>query len=281
MKLKFSFLFIFLFTAYLLPQQYIFQSSIGNFRSASAFYITSAGFFYVTDKNSDEVFKLDTLGNRLKDTGGYGWTESTFDHPSDVFATPLNVYVSDKNNHRIERFDKNLNFISQLFTRNNDNPSERFGFPLSCATSNLGDMYILDSENKRVIKFNSFGQFVQNFGGFDAGAFALINPKKLAISPSNDVYVLDDYRLVIFDQYGNGVRIINLDKNFINLNIVGDKLTLNSKQDIYSADFKKPEIELTKLNLIGSINDLIVSSLIFGNDLYVLLKNEILIFRKN
>ncbi len=269
------------FTISVLPQQYVLQGSIGSFRNASAFYITTAGFFYITDKSSDEVFKLDTLGSKLKDAGGYGWTESTFDHPSDVFATPLNVYVSDKNNHRIERFDKNLNFISQLFTRNNENSSERFGFPLSCATSNLGDMYILDSENKRIIKFNSFGQFVQNFGGFDAGAFALINPKKLAVSPSNDIYVLDDYRLVIFDQYGNGVRIINLDKDFINLNIVGNELTLNSKLEIYSANFEKSEVELTKINLIGRINDLIVSSLIFRNNLYVLLKNEILIFRKN
>lgn len=278
MRIKLSILITFLLVLSVYPQNYVFQGTIGSFRSASAFCITSAGMFYVTDKISDEVYKLDTLGNRLKDTGGYGWTESTFDQPADVFATPLNVYVTDKNNHRIQRFDKNLNFISQLSTRNDQNEDERFGFPLSCETSNQGDMYILDSENKRVIKFNSFGQFVQNFGGFDAGAFTLTNPKKLAISPNNDIYVLDDRRLVIFDQYGNGMKIINLDEIFISINIVGYNLTLNSISDVYIANFQNPDLELIKVKLIGNEGDTIVSSLIFGNKLYVLTKNEILIF---
>ena len=123
MKYLFTIIFCAIFTIVSYSQQYILNGTIGNFRNASSFYVTSAGFIYVTDISSDEIIKIDTLGNKLKDAGGYGWTESTFDYPSDVFATPLNVYVSDKNNHRIERFDKNLNYISQLFTRNNENPS--------------------------------------------------------------------------------------------------------------------------------------------------------------
>ncbi|HKI77891.1 MAG TPA: NHL repeat-containing protein [Ignavibacteriaceae bacterium] len=279
MKLKFLILLSLTYTFTALSQQYVLQGSIGNFRNASSFYVTSAGFIYVTDVSSDEIIKIDTLGNKLKDAGGYGWAESTFDYPSDVFATPLNVYVSDKNNHRIERFDKNLNYISQLFTRNNENPSERFGYPISCATSNQGDLYILDSENKRIIKFNLFGQFEQNFGGFDAGAFALQDPKKLSVSPSNNIYVLDEFRIVIFDQFGNGIRIINLEENFSDINIVANHLTANNKQHIYIANLKNSQPELVKATLIGEINDIIVSSLIFGNKLYILLKNEILVFQ--
>lgn len=263
------------------PQPFVYQGSIGSFRDASAFCITSAGFLYVTDKGSDEVYKLDTLGNKLKDAGGYGWTESTFDQPSDVFATPLNVYVCDKNNHRIERFDKNLNFISQLYTREDQNTDERFGFPLGCVTSNQGDMYILDSENKRIIKFNSFGDFVQNFGGFDAGIYSLNNPQKLAVSPDNNIYVLDNKRLVIFDQYGNGIKIINLDEKFIGINIVGYYLTLNSASEIFIANLNKQDVELTKAQLVASPKDSFVSSIIFNGKLYALTKNEICIFSKN
>ena len=281
MKTRLSVFISLLLVLPLYPQTFVYQGSIGKFRNASAFYITSAGFLYITDKNSDEVYKLDTLGNKLKDTGGYGWTEATFDQPSDVFATPLNVYVCDKNNHRIERFDKNLNFISQLYTRESQNPDERFGFPLSCVTSNQGDMYILDSENKRVIKFNSFGNFVQNFGGFDAGIYSLNNPKKLAVSPDNNIYVLDDKKLVIFDQYGNGIKIIPLDEDFIGINIIGNNLTLNSASDIYTANLNKQDVELIKAKLIANPKDSFVSSLIFGQKLYVLTKNEIWIFTKN
>lgn len=280
MRLKTSIFLVILFAASIYPQQYVYQGSIGNFRNASGFSLSASGFFYVTDISSDEVIKLDTLGNKLRDAGGYGWTESTFDHPSGVFATPLNIYVCDKNNHRIERFDKDLNFISQLFTRNNDNTAEHFGYPLSCATSNQGDLYILDSENKRIIKFNMFGQFVQNFGGFDAGAFALINPKKLAVSPSNNIYVLDERRLLIFDQYGNGVNILNLDENFINMNIYDNNFSINSLQNIYSATLAGPDIQINKVMLIGSPKNVFVSSLIAGNKLYVLVRNEILVFNK-
>src|SRR3972149_759428 len=177
-------------------QNFVFQESIGDFRNASSFYITSAGNFYVTDNNSDEVIKIDTLGNLLEDTGGYGWTESTFDNPSDVFATPLNVYVSDKNNHRIQRFDKNLNLI----------------------------------------------------------------------------YVLDEDRIVIFDQYGNGVNIFYLPGFINNLQIVGNILTLNNKQDIYAASLKDSQLQLEKLTFIGNFNDVIISSLVFGNNLYVLVR---------
>lgn len=280
MALKPAFILSFFLALNIFPQQYVFQGSIGNFRNASAFYISASGFFYVTDTGSDEIIKLDTLGHKLKDAGGYGWTESTFDYPADVFATPLNIYVADKNNHRIERFDKDLNFISQLFTRNNENSAQRFGFPLSCATSNQGDLYILDSENKRVIKFNSFGQFVQNFGGFDAGAFSLVNPQKLAVSPSNNIYVLDERRLVIFDQFGTGTGIMNLNENFININILGDNLSINSLQNIYSANLDNSEISFMKVVLIGTPRNVFVSTLIAGNKLYVLVKNEILIFNK-
>ena len=281
MKTILSILVTLLFTLSAYAQNYVFQGQIGNFRNASSFCITSAGFFYVTDKTSDEVFKLDTLGNKLKDTGGYGWTESTFDQPVDVFATPLNVYVSDKNNHRIQRFDKNLNFISQLYTRDDPNNDERFGFPLCCVTSNQGDMYILDSENKRIIKFNTFGQFVQDFGGFDAGAYALSDPKKMAVSPNNDIYVLDDKKLIIFDQYGNGLRMISLNENFNDINITGNNLTLTSDSLIYIANFKNPYIELSKLALVASPGDGFVSSLIFMKKLYVLTNNEIWIFTEN
>ena len=281
MKTFLSFIVALLFTLPTIAQNYVFEGQIGSFRNASSFCITSAGFFYVTDKTSDEVFRLDTLGNKLQDTGGYGWTESTFDQPVDVFATPLNVYVSDKNNHRIQRFDKNLNFISQLYTRNDPNTDERFGFPLSCVTSNQGDMYILDSENKRIIKFNTFGQFVQDFGGFDAGAYALSDPKKMAVSPNNDIYVLDDKKLIIFDQYGNGLRMISLNENFNDINITGNNLTLTSDSLIYIANFKNPYIELSKLALVASPGDGFVSSLIFMKKLYVLTNNEIWIFTEN
>ncbi|HEX9252018.1 MAG TPA: hypothetical protein VF870_07225, partial [Ignavibacteriaceae bacterium] len=108
-------------------QSFNYTESIGKFKKASSFYITANGLIYVSDSGSDEIVLLDTLGNVLKTFGGYGWDQNSFDDPADVFADPLTIYVADKNNHKIKRFDKNLNFIYALYTRDSDIQEEQFG----------------------------------------------------------------------------------------------------------------------------------------------------------
>lgn len=282
MMRKFITLGIILFcSAVILPQNYTYVNSIGKFKDASAFCINSAGIIYLTDASTDEVYKLDTLGSVLKYAGGYGWNQSEFDHPSSVFATPLNVYVSDKNNHRIQRFDKDLNFISQLYTRENDNQSERFGYPLGCVTSLQGDLYVLDSENKRILKFDMFGNFSQNFGGYDAGIYALSNPLQIAVSPSNNIYVLDDStKIVVFDQYGNGTGILSLEGKNRGMNIVFSNLTVNSVNGIYRSVLNSDNTKLSRLNLNGyGEGEKFISSLVFNGKLYVLTAKSILVFQ--
>ncbi len=276
----FKFLFFFIImNGIMFPQTFVYNSSIGKFKDAASFDITSSGFIYVTDKNTDEIYKLDTLGNVLKYAGGYGWDSGLFDDPSDVFANPLSVYVCDKNNHRVERFDKYLNYVSQLYTRDSDTRGERFGYPLSCAVSQQGDLYILDSENKRIIKFDLFGKYVLNFGGYDAGKYTLSDPLKLAVSPNNDIYVIDGKRIVVFDQYGNGLSIINSGENLKGINIIFSSMTVNTDSKILFANLSSPDLALNTLSLTGiDITGNIISSLIFNGKLYVLTPNKILMF---
>ena len=277
-----TFLAIIFFSTTIFCQTYIFNYSFGKFTSASAFSITSSGFIYIADDGDDSLIKLDTLGNVIKEIGGYGWGESAFDTPTDVFANPLNVYICDKQNHRVQAFDKDLNFISELSTRERDNPEERFGYPLSCALSSMGDLYVLDSENIRVLKFDLFGNYIQNFGGFDWGIFSLKNPKKLAVNSDNSVLVLDDSVLVIYDQFGNGKDKINLGNTFTSLKISSGTLILNNENEIFMGSFGIGENTLSKINLIGSDERLkILSCSVFNNKLYVLTPNEIFVFNKS
>ena len=91
---------LFATASYILPQSIIYSGQIGSFTSAKSFSINSLGYIYVSDVSSNEIIKLDTLGKVIKTVGGYGWNESSFDYPVDVFATPLNIYVADKNNNQ-------------------------------------------------------------------------------------------------------------------------------------------------------------------------------------
>jgi hypothetical protein len=256
--------------------------SFGNFSSASAFSITPTGFIYIADDGDDSLIKLDTLGNVIKEIGGYGWGESAFDTPSDIFATSLNVFVCDKRNHRVQAFDKDLNFISELFTRERDNSEERFGYPLSCAISSMGDLYVLDSENIRVLKFDLFGNYIQNFGGFDAGIFSLKNPQKLAMNFDNSILVLDDSILVVYDQFGNGKEKIKLGKSFKNLKTTFITVIINNDNEIYTGSIGISENNLSKINLIGYGAELKILSCSFFNDkLYVLTPKEIFVLNKS
>jgi hypothetical protein len=273
-------IFFILLQSWTYPQTYIYQGSIGAFINASSFHINSAGFLLITDSGNDEIYKMDTLGKVRKTTGGHGWGESTFDNPVDIFATPLSIYIADKNNNRIKRFDKDLNPISSLYTRDNDNPNSRFGYPLSCVIAPQGDLFILDSENKRILKFDLFGNFIQNFGGYDYGKYALNNPAAMAVDQNNYLYVADGRTILIYDQFGNGIGEIKGMEDFVSINIIFNNMTINSKDQIYYYDLSERtgQLENIKINSEEITGD-IQSTLIFNNKLYVLTSKEIQIFQ--
>lgn len=261
-----------------LAQSYEYQSSIGNFSDASSFFITANGNVYVTDSYKNEILLLDTLGNEIKSIGGYGWDDNSFDDPSDIFADPLTVYVADKNNHSLKRFDKNLNFISSLYKRDSQNLEEQFGYPNSCATSNQGDLYFIDSENNRIMKFDVFGNFITSFGGLDAGKYQLNNPKQLAISSANNVYVIDDKSIIYFDHYGNGINKIELTIQPKSIRILFDTLVITCENDIYISNLKAQEIKLNIVDFSGFKINNMVSALSLNSKLYILTGDSILIF---
>lgn len=279
MHLKFLLFLLLLLSSKIYPQQFQYERSIGTFKNATSFYFNSTGAVFVTDNITDEVYQLDTLGHLWNFIGGYGWEINAFDDPVDIFADPLRVFVTDKNNHRIQRFDKNLNFIFQFYTRDNEVEEERFGLPFSAISSNLGDVYILDSENIRILKFDLFGNFIQQIGGYDYGSFSLSNPKQLAVSMQNEIYVIDGNYIYIYDNYGTGLNEIETPEEMVSIRIIFQWLTVNSEDRIYLSNLNSKEQKLIEANLTGYDEDIkIVSSLIFNSKLYVLTPNAILIF---
>jgi hypothetical protein len=272
---------LFLFNFLSFPQTFLYERSFGDFENASSFYINPVGYIFVTDIDADEIYVLDTLGNMIHSIGGYGWNESAFDSPVDIFADALTIFVADKNNHRIQRFDKNLNFIFQVSTRESEIEEERFGYPLSGVTSNLGDIFILDSENSRIIKFDLFGNFLQNFGGYDYGNYSLEQPKQLAVSMQNNIFVIDKNQIIIFDAYGNGIGKAESDEDFMSIRIIFNWLTVCTEQNIYLANLKSPDLNIKEVILDGvDYYTEVVSSLVFNKKLYVLSKNNILVFNR-
>ncbi|MFC2102981.1 NHL repeat-containing protein [Bacteroidota bacterium] len=268
-----------LFCINIYAQKFLYERSIGEFNNATSFYINPAGILFVTDDFTDEVYQLDTLGNLLNTIGGYGWDINAFDDPVDIYADPLTVFVTDKNNHRIQMFDKNLNFIFEFNSRESEIEEERFGYPVSTVQSNQGDVIILDSENKKILKFNLFGDFIQTIGGYDYGSYTLSDPKKLAVSMRNNIYVLDDQSIFIYDSYGTGIGNIETPEEIHSIRIIFNWLSINSEEKVYITNLSGKEKKLIEVSLNGYDDEIkIVSSMIFKYKLFLLTAKNILIF---
>jgi len=257
-------------------QQPILSHQIGNFSNAESFSISPSGFIYVTDSKQNEVYKLNLNGIVLRYIGGYGWSQSTFDNPVDIFASTLNVYVTDENNDRIQFFDKDLNFISEFNSNNIANPQYDFRYPTSAVISPLGDLFILDSDNSRILKFDLNGNFSLEIGNYDAGSFALRNPLKFDISSDSKLFVLDGNEIKLFDQFGGGLHKFPIDSGAVNLQLQFDVLAISYPHKVKLFNMRSKERNM--IDYFFDDQDTIKDALVYKDQLFVLTENTILVY---
>ncbi len=182
------------------------ESSL-SFQKPSSVTVGTSGSFFVCDQEANTVFFFSRIGASPRTVGGFGWGQTTFDRPTGVASDGINTYVADYGNHRIQRYDRTVNFVSTLSTRDTSVERARFGFPLGVALSRHGDMFVLDGENSRVVKFTSQSQFERTVGDVESG-YRLKHPLRLAVTVDDRVVVLEPDQLVEFDFSGNYVRSV-------------------------------------------------------------------------
>jgi len=199
----------------------------GKFEKAVAISIDNTGNVFVIDQGKNQFTKFSSDGDSIFSVGSQGWKDSEFDKPTDICAkNGLDIFISDYNNHRIQRYNRKMNFIGTLFTRDDESSLARFRFPLSVMMNSKGELLVVEGENKRVVKFSKFEKAEQSVGGFDAGKGKLKMPIQIDIDSSDRVFVLERTRIVVFDSFGNFLQIIG-DGKFHNANgfcIVGDDI---------------------------------------------------------
>jgi hypothetical protein len=176
--------------------------SIGSFQRARRIDVRQDGSVYVIDSDGNMVYQYLNLSDPPRVLGGFGWGTTTFDKPTGISTDGVNIYISDYGNHRIQRFDRYFNYISSLSTRDTSDALLRFGYPLDVAISELGDLFLIDGENIRILKFNQMFFLERSFGDINAGRGRLQNPVKLLVTASR-IYVGERTRIVTYDYFGN------------------------------------------------------------------------------
>jgi hypothetical protein len=167
------------------------------------------GNIFVLDARAGTLTLYDRGMQIVTQTGGPGWENGRFDEPAGLWArNGLDVFVADFGNHRVQRFDRSLSFVSSLSTREAQNPRERIGYPTDVALSRLGDLFVCDTENIRIAKVNAQNQVEFTFGDFGAGRGRLSHPTQVEIGPGETILVLDPPRVVLFDSFGNFISTL-------------------------------------------------------------------------
>jgi len=155
-----------------------------------------------------------------------------------------NIYVTDKGNDRIQKFDSNGKYITQWSSYYNN---WKFNRPTGIAIDSEGNIYVANSWNKSIVKMNSKGGFITQWGSEVIGDGKAFSPYGIAIDSSDNVYVVDvldsnsrivkfnsnGYYLTQFGSWGHG----NGEFNGLS------HIAVDSLDNIYVADYNNNRIQ--------------------------------------
>jgi uncharacterized protein (TIGR03663 family) len=186
----------------------------GQFDSPKGLAIDSQGNVYVADSQNHRIQKFDSEGNFLLAWGSVGSAPGQFSEPWGVAVGPDDrVYVADTWNHRIQSFTSEGELITYwgVYQDTGGALLEPLGMlygPRDIAIDEDGNLYVADTGNKRIQKFDADGNPLGQWGGSGASAGQFLEPVGIAVGPDGYIYVADTWnqRIQVFDQDFQYVR---------------------------------------------------------------------------
>ncbi len=127
-----------------------------------------------------------------------------------------NLYVADRGNHRIQKYDSSGSYVSTLgVTGVSGADNSHFYDPIGIAVDSSGNVYVADMYNYRIQKYDSGGSYVSTLGvtgvyGSDNSHFSL--PMGVAVDSVGNVYVADsgNHRIQKYNSAGAYVSTLGV-----------------------------------------------------------------------
>jgi len=158
----------------------------GAIGEIAGIWVTEDDYKYLADIKRRQILVFDNNNKFLR---AYG-EKDQFSKPVDVAVYQEKIYVCDFDKHQIIVIDK---ASGKTIQRIGDagTAEGRFYKPTHVIVDRLGNIYVNDSFNYRIQKFNPKGEFKRSFGyhGDTLGGFA--RPKGLDIDKEGHLYVVD------------------------------------------------------------------------------------------
>lgn len=184
--------------------------------------------FYCTT-GANEIIKFNSDGKELSSWGNQGQGRGEMDGAYGVAVDSNdNVYITEMNNNRVQKFDTNGNFVkmwgeSESEEDDDDDDDDEvtmmgrirswskrirkrttFDSPFGITVDHNDNVYVTDV-TERIQKFDSKGSLLTKWGGQRLSLGKSRTPSSLAVDYNNNVYVSDieNNRIQKFDSKGN------------------------------------------------------------------------------
>ncbi len=174
------------------------------------------GRVFIADTGNHRVVSFDSAGAIGREFGGFGYENTRFDRPTDVWiGGGLHVWVLDRGNARVVKYDVDGRFVGIVVNLDSDAVRDVLGLidPAGLATDRGGELFLTDRAADRVIVFDPLGAVLNVRGGFGTQPARFADPAGVAVDPTGRLLVADpgNRRVQLLDSFGGFVRAYPLD----------------------------------------------------------------------
>ena len=120
-----------------------------HFKSPYDVAVDTRGCLYVAERDNHCITKFTTTGQYLKRFGSEGFAPGQLDSPTSLTFQNDLVYVCEYGNNRVSIFDAEGTFLQCFGTKGNG--KGEFDSPCGMTIDNLGNLYVSDTGNNRII----------------------------------------------------------------------------------------------------------------------------------
>src|SRR3989454_902885 len=153
------------------------------------------GYVYVVASANFRIQKFDRSGEVGMAGGSFGKADGQlyFARGIAVDESDGAVFIVDMGNHRVQKFDTSTNFLPQLLAKWGTKGQEpgQFWNPWGIAVDRDGFVYVTDTGNHRVQKFDRDGNFETQWGGFGSARGQFNFPYGIGVDRRGSIFVLD------------------------------------------------------------------------------------------
>lgn len=199
----------------------------GQFLGPSGVAVDAQGYIHISDTNSGRIQIFDQQGQFLAKWGSQGTSDGQFTRePTDIAIDKQgNIYICDFYGNNVQKFRQPGALLNDIEKDNRptDSPPEfvwkisgdpnPLSHPSGLGIDGEGNLYVVDTGNQRIQKFDSNGQFLMMWGGPGSGAgqFNFVPPKfnavgsgDIVVDSQGNIYVADsgNARIQKFDREG-------------------------------------------------------------------------------